>query len=181
MRNQVETQKERSQGTSIQHNSMHYLPRRGSEKTTLRTSCSKYNSITFYGSPGMPNQEQTQKNGLQCIKILCIICLEGGLGTLTIRKCCSKSKSINFYGSHGMRNQVERQQERTQWTSMHYFHWGRGGGLRSMTLGKRCSKSNSIMLYESTEMRNQVETQKQRSQWISIHQCSMHYLPRGGI
>ena len=29
MRNQIEIQKERSQGTSIQHNSMHYLPRGG--------------------------------------------------------------------------------------------------------------------------------------------------------
>ena len=29
MRNHIETQKERSQGTSIQQKSMHYLPRRG--------------------------------------------------------------------------------------------------------------------------------------------------------
>ena len=32
MRNQIETQKERSQGTSIQDNSMHYLPTEGSDK-----------------------------------------------------------------------------------------------------------------------------------------------------
>ena len=36
MHNQAETEKERSQGTSIQQNSMHYLPRRGSESNRFQ-------------------------------------------------------------------------------------------------------------------------------------------------
>ena len=36
MRNQVETQKERSQGTSIEEKSMDYLPKRGFENKMFR-------------------------------------------------------------------------------------------------------------------------------------------------
>ena len=65
MCNQVETQKEGSQGTSIHENSMQYLLRRGSENNELQKICSKSNSITFYRSPGMCNQVETQKEGSQ--------------------------------------------------------------------------------------------------------------------
>ena len=66
MRNQVETQKELSQGTSIHENSMQYLLRGGgSENNELQNICSKSNSITFYRSPGMRNQVETQKERSQ--------------------------------------------------------------------------------------------------------------------
>ena len=64
MRNQLEPQEERYQLTSSHKHSMHYLPREGGgglRTMTLRISCSKSNSITFYGSPGMRNQVGTQK------------------------------------------------------------------------------------------------------------------------
>ena len=38
MNNQVETQKEGSQGTSIQQSSMHYLPRGGSENNMFQNN-----------------------------------------------------------------------------------------------------------------------------------------------
>ena len=70
MFNQVETQKERSQGTSIPYNSMQYLlkGRRGgggSENNELQNMCSKSNSTTFYRSPGMRNQVETEKERSQ--------------------------------------------------------------------------------------------------------------------
>ena len=73
---QVETQNKRSQGTSVQQNSMHYLPRGwggggGLRTMTLKIICSKSNSITFYRSLGMRNQVETQKelNYLRFLKI----------------------------------------------------------------------------------------------------------------
>ena len=66
MCNQVETQKEGSQGTSIHENSMQYLLRDGGQRTmSCKNICSKSNSITFYRSPGMCNQVETQKEGSQ--------------------------------------------------------------------------------------------------------------------
>ena len=60
MRNQIEIQKERSQGTSIQHNSLHYLPRGGYLRTIVfRTSFSKSSFITFYETLGIRNQVET--------------------------------------------------------------------------------------------------------------------------
>ena len=61
MRNQVETQKERSQRTSIHENSMQYLLRRGggSENNELQNICSKSNSITFYRCLGTSIQENS--------------------------------------------------------------------------------------------------------------------------
>ena len=71
---QVETQNKRSQGTSVQQNSMHDLPRgggRGLRTMTLKIICSKSTSITFYRSLGMHNQAETQKelNYLRFLKI----------------------------------------------------------------------------------------------------------------
>ena len=65
MRNQVETQKEWSQGASIHENSMLYLLRGGSENNKLQNICSKSNSIAFYRSLGMRNQVETQKERSQ--------------------------------------------------------------------------------------------------------------------
>ena len=45
MRSQVETQKEQSQGTSIQQNAMHYLPIGGSENNRLQNNLLQ---IQFY-------------------------------------------------------------------------------------------------------------------------------------
>ena len=66
MCNQVETQKEQSQRTSIQQNSIHFLPRKGGLRTIgFKIICSKSNSITFYKSLGMRNQVETQKERFQ--------------------------------------------------------------------------------------------------------------------
>ena len=70
MRNEVKTQKERSQGTSIQQTSMPYLPRgkgEGGAVITMgsKTICSKSNSITFYRSLGMRDEVKTQKEPSQ--------------------------------------------------------------------------------------------------------------------
>ena len=61
MRNQVETQKERSRGISNLENFIQYLMGRGSENNELHKSSSKYKSITFYRSPGMRIQVEKQK------------------------------------------------------------------------------------------------------------------------
>ena len=65
MRIQAETQKERSQGTSVQQNSKYYLPRAGSKNNRIQNICSKCNYIMFYRSLGMRNQEETQKERSQ--------------------------------------------------------------------------------------------------------------------
>ena len=68
MFNQVETQKERSQGTSIPYNSMQYLLKGrggGSENNELQNMSFKSNSITFYRFPGMRNQVETEKERSQ--------------------------------------------------------------------------------------------------------------------
>ena len=58
-----------TQGTSIQQNSVHYLPRKGGggclRTIGLKIICSKSNSITFYMSLGMRNQVETQKERSQ--------------------------------------------------------------------------------------------------------------------
>ena len=69
MRNQTETEKEQSHGTSIQHNATHYLRRGGLPTKGLNIIRSKSNSITFYGSLGMCNQIETQKERSQGISI----------------------------------------------------------------------------------------------------------------
>ena len=61
MRNQIETQKKPSQGTSIQDNSMHYLPRGVLTRKGLNIIRSKCNSVTFCGSLGMRNKIETKK------------------------------------------------------------------------------------------------------------------------
>ena len=63
MRNRIERQKERSQRTSIEQKSMHYLPRGGGGLRTKGFNIigSKSNSITLYSSIGMRNQIETQK------------------------------------------------------------------------------------------------------------------------
>ena len=68
MRNHIETQKERSQGTSTQQKSMYHLPRGGGEGLStkgLNITRSKSNSITFYRSLGMRNHIETQKERSQ--------------------------------------------------------------------------------------------------------------------
>ena len=74
MRNQVETQKERSQLASIPKKSMHYFSiggRGGGGLSTIakRFSCSKSNSNTFCGSPGMHNEVETQMERSKWISI----------------------------------------------------------------------------------------------------------------
>ena len=73
MRNQVQTQKEWSQATSIQQNSMHYMPRGegggGRRPTGSKVIRSKPNSITLYRSLGMRNQVETQKEWSQATSI----------------------------------------------------------------------------------------------------------------
>ena len=67
MRNQFQTQRQRSQGTSIQPTSVDYLPRRGGglRKLGFKIIFSKSNSITFYRSLGMRNQVETQRERSQ--------------------------------------------------------------------------------------------------------------------
>ena len=74
MRNQVKIQKEWSQGSSIQQDTMHVLPKGGWGMGAVRTigfqtSCSKCKSIAFYRSLGMRNQVETQKERCQGISI----------------------------------------------------------------------------------------------------------------
>ena len=74
MRNQVKIQKEWSQGSSIQQDTMHVLPQGGWGMGAVRTigfqtSCSKCKSIAFYRSLGMRNQVETQKERCQGISI----------------------------------------------------------------------------------------------------------------
>ena len=128
MRNQVKIQKEWSQGTSIQQDTMHVLPKGGWGVGAVRTigfktSCSKCKSIAFYRSLGMHSQVETRRRGWG-----------GGGGeiqrTIGFKIICSESNSITFYRCLGMRNQLETQMERSQGTSiqqnsMHYF--SRGG------------------------------------------------------
>ena len=71
MRNQAETQKEWTQGTSIQQNSIHCLLRGGgggggAVKTIgFKIICSKPNTVTLDRSLGMRNQVDTQKEWSQ--------------------------------------------------------------------------------------------------------------------
>ena len=69
MCNQVETKKERSDLTSIHQNFKHYIQGGGGggrlRTMSLRISCSKSKSITFYGFPGLLNQVETQKEQSQ--------------------------------------------------------------------------------------------------------------------
>ena len=71
MRNQVETQKERSQPTSNKQYYMHYIPRGGGGLRTIGSEIirSKSNSITFYRSLVMRNQVETQKEWSQATSI----------------------------------------------------------------------------------------------------------------
>ena len=65
MRSQVETQYERSQGTSIQQNSMHYLPREGSESNRFPPNLLQIQFYQVLRSLGMDNQVETQKERYQ--------------------------------------------------------------------------------------------------------------------
>ena len=69
MRNQVETKKKRSQGTSIQQTSMHYLPRGGgggSENNWFQKNLLQIQFYhAFYRSLEMRNQVETQKERSQ--------------------------------------------------------------------------------------------------------------------
>ena len=68
MRNQVETRNERSQLTSIQQNSMHYLPRGGGEGSQNNVFKNKMLQIQFYQVswvPGIRSEVETQKERSQ--------------------------------------------------------------------------------------------------------------------
>ena len=134
MGNQIETQKERSQGTSIEENSMDYLLKKGLRTKCFRIIWSKINSITFYRSLEMSNEIVTQKErsqGTSNQQNFVHYLPKGGVREEKISKCfCSKSNQINFYKSLGMRNQLETQKERSERTSiqqnsMHYLPRGR--------------------------------------------------------
>ena len=115
IRNQVETQKERSQGTPIHEILCNICWEGGSENNELQKIFSKSNSITSYRSPGMRNEVETQRNGpkgFQFMRILCNICWEGSSENNKLQNICSKSKSITFYRSPGMSNQVENKKGR---------------------------------------------------------------------
>ena len=121
MRNQVETQKERSQLTSVQKNSIHYLPGGCLRTMTLRISCVKSNYVRFYWSPGMQNQVETQKERCQLNSdqkdSMHYLPREGGGGlrNMNLRMRCSKSNSNTFCGSPEMRNQVEHKRNGPKW------------------------------------------------------------------
>ena len=121
MRNQVKTQKERSEGKSFRKILGIICLEGGLRRIGFKIICSKSNYIMFYRSLGMPIEVETRKEGCQgksFSKILCIICLKrGGGGSLRIidfKIVCFKSNSTTFYRSLGMRNQVETQKERSQ-------------------------------------------------------------------
>ena len=84
MRNQIETQNERSQGKYFSKIPCIICLEGGGDLRTIAfiTICSKSNSIMFYRSLEMRNQVETQKErsqGGSFSKILSIICQEGGL------------------------------------------------------------------------------------------------------
>ena len=172
MRNEVETQDQLSQGTSIQQNIMHYLAIAwGLISMILKIICSKSNSIPFNRSLEMRNEVETQDQLSQETStqqnIMRYLAIAWGLISMILKIICSKSNSIPFNRSLEMRNEVETQDQRSQETStqqniMRYLPIA--GGLISMILKISCSKSNSTPFNRSLEMRNEVETQEQLSQ-----------------
>ena len=81
MRNQVKTQKERSEGGSFSKILGIICLEGGLRRIGFKIICFKSNYIMFYRSLGMPIEVETRKEGCQgksFSKILCIICLKGG-------------------------------------------------------------------------------------------------------
>ena len=186
MRNQIETQKERSQGNSIQHNSMHYLPRGGLRTKVLNIIRSKFDSITFYWSLAMHNQIETQKERNQSTSVQynsMHYLPRGGTDTKKIEDYPFQIKLCHFLWVPW-----DRQSNRnTKGTVPSHFNsaqvyalFAYRGDLNTKGLNIIRSKSNSITFYGSLGMRNQIETQNEPSQGTSTQDNSMHYLPRGG-
>ena len=176
MRNQAETQKNWSKGTSIRQHSMLCLTRGGSENNRFQSNLSPNlilsRSIGPLGCAIKQKHKRNRPKGLQFSKILCIICLEGrGEGVTEDNRFqkinCSKSNSITFYRFLGMRNQADTQKKRSQGTST----W-----------------QNSIHYYPRTwSQNNRFQNNLLQIRFYNVLQFSknsMHYLPReegGGV
>ena len=161
MRNQVETQKEWSQGTSIHENSMQYLLRGRSENNELQKICSKPNSITFYRSLGMRNQVETQKERSQGTSIhenFMQYLPRGGLWEQWVAKTLLH---IQLYlvllvpwdaqSSGNTKGTVPR-----DFISWEFYAIFAEGGSVNNELQKICSKSSSFSFYRSPAMRNSI-------------------------
>ena len=137
MRNQVVTQKGRSQLTSTRQIILFTCLERGSENNDFKNTL---HQIQFYHVAWAPWDVQSSRNKKGAVrfdfnssKFQALYSRRGGGGrlrTMSLRISCSKSKSITFYGFPGILNQVETQKEQSQLTSLHQIskHYLRSGG-----------------------------------------------------